>query len=321
MSLDPRDLDTLRHATRATPERVDAVVEGVDATIPSAAQVTRALAHLPPVPEGAAARVKGAVLARDPRPMPSGGGLGAWIGGGAAALLTLGGLVAALGLGSGPEALRGPVDPGAIELVIAADGTGTLSGSTDRPEITWEAGTLTLAGPALITTREAHVASTGPATLTRDVAGTRITGPAQVTCRAPDVAAPRSDGDTLACPPVSAAGRLALARSRDDAGAPPAEVLALLDDGLAVASSPVVTAELRAARIATLADLGRDRDLLEAARQHLRDPEAPRAREVAHRAAATALAAGDCDAARPFLQALPDDPQARAALDACATRD
>lgn len=322
MTVDPNDLETFRRTTRASDEGIARVRQGVDRAVPSGDAVGSVLReHLPAASPAAVGRVKSAVLAANPRPVPPGSILARRVGLGAVATAVIGATVAGLLLAwpTGPVPLDAPltnaiVDAGSLQI-RALDGRGHLGGTSDEPAVDWDAGSVTLEGTGVIRTREAVVTLVDQAiTLERSVEGTRVDGAAEVTCLAPDAV------DAAACPPVSAAGRLALAEAREQAGDRPERILEIVDGGLALPDDGLAHAELRAAKVAVLHELGSHARLLAEARRVVDDNESTRVDEVARRAASVALAAADCDAARPFLTHLaPRDPEAATALTRCET--
>lgn len=322
MTVDPNDVETFRRATRASDEGVARVRSGVDGAVPTGEAVGSVLrAHLPAASPAAVGRVKRAVLAANPRPVGSGTLLARRLGVGAAAAAVVGLVVSGLFLAwpTGPVPLDTPlsdavVDAGTLQL-RDLDGRGHLGGTSEAPTVAWDVGTLTVAGVGVVRTREAVVTLAGPPiTLERSVEGTRVQGDARVSCLAPD-AVPGHD-----CPPVSAAGRLALAAAREQAGDSPGRVLEIVDGGLALPDDGLAHAELRAARVAALHALGARGRLYAEARRVVEDNEGTRVDEVARRAASVALSTGDCDTARPFLEHLaPRDTEAAGALTRCET--
>jgi ferric-dicitrate binding protein FerR (iron transport regulator) len=193
----------------------------------------------------------------------------------AAALLAIG---AVRTLRPAPEAPPMPLDAelaspdGWTELAASGDvalrfaGHGHLSGTAAAPRIAWSAGTLGVEvtpdhGIDLrVETREGVVRVVGTGfTVGRDALGTTVAvshGRVEVDCIGADAVFLLA-GETATCGPTSAAGRLAKARALRDRGAADADVLAAVDDGLALDPPAPVASELRFLALEVLASAGR----------------------------------------------------------------
>lgn len=192
-------------------------------------------------------------------------------------------------------------------------GQGVAGGTERAPVIRWEQGEISLSVPhgqglALrVQTPEAEILDLGTRfTVSRDARGTFVSvdeGRVSVTCL---------DGTArflvaeqrLACP-RSAAAALALARDRQKERASPAEILEMLQRGLARTDADgAVRDELRYLEVETLDALGRAHEAREAAEAALAAGDSPRWRALAATAARVAVAEGDCAAALPLLRRL-----------------
>lgn len=297
------------------------------------------LSNLPGPPPGAELRVRHAVRTSLATP---GRRWWLWAGGGLATLAAAG--FAWVALQSPP-----PVPPAPLartlesadgwtsealmnEVSLSFSGNGAVSGTTESPRIDWERGTVNVEvqpnrGIHLtVETREAEVRVVGTGfSVSRDALGTRVEvlhGKVAVTCTTGE-SVTLEGGAGHTCLPSSPAALLGRARAQDAAGADPAEVLATLERGLALASPGPVQDELRVRRIEALVAAGRVDHALTAAREYLDAGAALRRTEVRRIAANLGYRAGGCAAARADLVALggaPDaTPEDRARLSACAT--
>ena len=100
-----RELDQFGDLTRARRSRVDAVRRRIDQAVPTGSAVAGALVRIPTPGEDAVARVKAAVIAKNPRPV-SGPAWGPMLGAALALLLVAGGGVP-VGRGSEDRGLVG----------------------------------------------------------------------------------------------------------------------------------------------------------------------------------------------------------------------
>lgn len=284
------------------------------------ARARRLLAGLPPAAPGAVARVRARVQA-EARPRPSAGRL--------VAVATITSLAAGLGLfltgralepapkppvavAAALETTGGWVVHGAVPNVsLSYQGTGAIEGTSDAPRIRWETGTLNVdvtSGRGIqlaVETREAVVRVVGTGfTVDRDALGTRVDvrhGRVEVDC-GEELTRVLDAGDTVTCLPRSAAGLLGRARALQAEGAAPAAVLEAIERGLALADGPAaVRDELTASRIRVLFDLGRNAEVLDAARSYLGSGAATRKGDVETLAANAAIALGGCATAAPWL--------------------
>jgi ferric-dicitrate binding protein FerR (iron transport regulator) len=183
--------------------------------------------------------------------------------------------------GSGPVALTG-------DVTLDVDGSGRVEGTAGSPRIRWDEGVVRVSvrpdrGIALsVSTREGLVEVVGTGfDVRRDALGTTVAvdhGRVRVTCVD---AHPReiTAGETLVCPPISAAGRLARVRAIQQGGASPDELVAEIDAGLALHGPAAVLQELRALRFDVLVLAGRRAEAREAAAAYLREG-GPRAASI-----------------------------------------
>ena len=298
-----RELDQFGDLTRARRSRVDAVRRRIDQAVPTGSAVAGALVRIPTPGEDAVARVKAAVIAKNPRPV-SGPAWGPMLGAALALLLVAGGggaawwATASGALAPAPEAAPTIVEHGGGALVGAAD---------------------------VVRTREAIVHGvTEDDHVVRGVEGTIVTGAAasRTTCLGPFSV---HEADRTVCSPVSGAGLLALAEARREEGAAAEDVLGwlqraslLVGDG-ASGEDAAVVAEVQAARVVTLHEAGETDAALTLAQQFQASGWTERADEVARVGAAIALTREDCPTAVPFLVTLaPDAFDAALALASCS---
>lgn len=192
---------------------------------------------------------------------------------------------------------------------LSFQGEGQVVGTPQNPHVLWERGTLHVEvtpeqGIHLtVQTREAQVEVVGTGfTVQRTASGTAVDvrhGKVRVYC-GEDTPVLLEAGQSVLCGPVSAAGRLARARRLEQSGAPPAEILQAVSQGLQGdgARGPV-RAELLTTRIRALARAG--------------EREAARAAATAYLASGEALRRDEIDA---LLQQLSPDTAPSAAPDA-----
>ena len=302
--LDPlRELRQLRDLTRARPRSVDSVRQRINQAVPTGSAVAGALVRIPTPGADAAARVKAAVIAANPRPAST----TPWgpIAGAALALLLVGG-------GGAWWTLAGP-----------APGIGTQGGGTEAPSVVEHGGGVLAATEAdVVRTREAVIHGVTEADrIERGVQGTTVTGgaAARTSCLGPFVT--REPGRTV-CSPVSAAGLLAVAESRREHGAAPEDVLSWLSRAATLHDDATVMAEVQAATVVTLHEAGQVDAALELASAYQQGGRTERGDEVARVGAAIALGREDCPTAVPFLKQLaPTAFDAAVALATCSEAD
>lgn len=252
-----------------------------------------------------------------------GPGRGWWIGGGALALLL--GALAWWGSALSPSppvppqplALSSPEAVSSVALAEGVDadlrGEGEAVAAGGRLTVRWQVGQLTLRAPDAhqtieVITGEGRLSTEhGTLFVERSALGSRFevrAGAGMLRCEgAPAVSIEAGAGDL--CLPTTAAGWRARALALSKAGASPTEVLDALDAGLArVEAADPLQAELEAARVQPLLDLGRAQDALEAAERYLAGPPRPRTQALRRVAASIALRHGDCARALGHLQAL-----------------
>ncbi len=204
---------------------------------------------------------------------------------------------AAHGVPSAPRALDAVLDARGAPLDLAAGdgvalryaGYGRLSGTEGAPRIDWSTGTLDVEvepGRGLdvrVQTREARVRVVGTGfTVARDATGTAVSvshGRVEVVC-GEEPAVYLSKGEERTCLPVSAAGRLARARTLRDRGVAPAVVLDEARAALAAGSDDVVAGELRFLELELLVDLGRAEEARAVGATLLAGPDATRDAEI-----------------------------------------
>jgi ferric-dicitrate binding protein FerR (iron transport regulator) len=183
-------------------------------------------------------------------------------------------------------------------LALRMDGRGTVGGTTRRPEIQLDSGSVVVevepdAGlDVAVRTREAEVRVVGTGfTVARDVYGTAVKvrhGRVIVRCDDRDTAEV-TDGGSRLCLPRSAGGMLGRARALEDAAAPASEVLAAAERGLAFGDGPApLLDELESTRIRALYAAGRRVEAIEAGERYLARPDGLRRDEVARLVAAGA---------------------------------
>lgn len=207
-----------------------------------------------------------------------------------------------------PDAPAVATAPGGIALTYQG------SGRLGRSVVTWDAGTLHVEVPAgkglafAVRTREgeARVVGTG-FTVTRGELGTEVDvqhGGVAVTC-AGEPERTVGPGERHTCAPVSAPGLLARARALVHRDAPPDQVLATIDRGLALAAPDDAAArELRYLRAEVSYQAGRSADARTDLDAYLAAGPGPRDPDALRLAAALAVEAGDCATARAPLEAL-----------------
>ncbi len=216
-----------------------------------------------------------------------------------------------------------------VALAMDYQGSGLVEGTARKPVIGWEQGLLVLdVDPEehialTVNTQEARVRVKGTVlSVRRDPLGTRVAvdrGLVGLTCAGGeeiDLAA----GEEGLCLPVSAGGLLGRARYQLDSGAPPDQVMATIEQGLALpgAAGPR-GGELRVLRLQLLVATGEAERALAEARDYLAGDPPLRRAEVAELALNLAVAAGDCGDAPALLEVLgPDaDEQQREAARRC----
>lgn len=196
-----------------------------------------------------------------------------------------------------PRHLQGRLDAEArVEAVITSSvqlgyvGHGELGGTTEAVRIFWEVGTLEVevapgAGVQLeVETSEGRVAVLGTRfSVTRGPLGTEVAverGAVRVACGQEASQALVEPGRAL-CLPLRPAGMLGRARALQASGAPPEDVLAAIDRGLALAApgSPAL-GELVALRLDVLVSTGRYAEARAAAEAYLRSGDLTRRDEV-----------------------------------------
>ncbi|MDP2306550.1 MAG: hypothetical protein Q8P18_11055 [Pseudomonadota bacterium] len=196
-------------------------------------------------------------------------------------------------------------------VALSFDGTGTVEGQSDAPQIKWDSGLINVEVTPerdvrlALFTREAEVRVVGTGfTVLRDSLGTRIDvrhGRVEVDC-GEDATVALEAGDGLLCLPQSAAGLLGRARALQAAGAPSADALAALDRGLAIVGpQAAVRDELVVRRIRALFDLSRHGEVIDAARAYTASGGGGRQSDVEKIAAASASVLGGCAVAAPWL--------------------
>ncbi len=302
-------------------------------------QARALLARLPGPPPGAELRVRHAVRTTLATPGPRW-----WLWAGGVALTASAAAAAWVTLQAPPPAPPAPLaqtlqsaggwtsESLLNEVSLSFSGNGAVKGTTVKPEISWERGTVNVEvqpnrGIDLtVTTREADVRVVGTGfSVTRDALGTRVAvlhGKVAVTCTSGE-SVTLEGGASHVCLPNSPAALLGRARAQEAAGAPAADVLATLERGLALTSPGPVQDELRVRRIEVLVQVGKGPEALEAARAYLDGGAALRRVEVRRMAANLAYSAGGCAAARNDLIALGGatdaTPEDRARLTACTS--
>ena len=297
------------------------------------------LANLPSVPPGADLRVRHAVRTSQATPgtrwaLWTGGGLvvvsaaaAAWI------VLQPAPPVAPVALAQTLESGDGWTSESLLqEVSLSFSGTGTVEGTSQRPQIKWERGTVNVEvqpnrGIDLtVATREAEVRVVGTGfSVARDALGTRVEvlhGKVAVTCTSGE-SVTLEGGASHTCLPASPAALLGRARALDAGGAAPAEVLATLERGLALTSPGPVQDELRVRRIEVLVRTGNRSDALRAAHDYLEGGASLRRTEVRRIAANLGYTQGGCRGAGSDLRALVTEadatPEDHARLAACTS--
>lgn len=168
------------------------------------------------------------------------------------------------------DAVLDAAEPRALAAADGVDlrysGFGRLSGTPTAPRIEWSSGEIGVevaSGRGLdvrVQTREARVRVVGTGfTVARDATGTAVAvshGRVEVVC-GDEPAVYLGAGESRTCMPVSAAGRLARARTLREQGAPAEAVLAEAREAHAKGPDAVVAGELRFLELELLVDLGR----------------------------------------------------------------
>lgn len=168
------------------------------------------------------------------------------------------------------DAVLDAAEPRALAAADGVDlrytGFGRLSGTATAPRIEWSSGEIGVEvapGRGLdvrVQTREARVRVVGTGfTVARDATGTAVAvshGRVEVVC-GEEPAVYLGAGESRTCLPVSAAGRLARARTLREQGVPAETVLAEARAAHATGPDAVVAGELRFLELELLVDLGR----------------------------------------------------------------
>ncbi|HND29130.1 MAG TPA: FecR domain-containing protein [Myxococcota bacterium] len=211
------------------------------------------------------------------------------------------------------EAGRTEVVDGKVALVW--NGRGSLGGTRGSPLVNWDRGLVEVEvepnqGIHLsVQTREATVKVVGTGfEVRRDMQGTSVLvrhGKVEVTCADGGPSVLLGAGQQRLCAPTTAVGMLARARARQGAGAPAAELLPLVEQGLTAADrSEVVEGELNVMKVQLLQELDRKVEALQTAEAYLQNPAAPRLVEMHRVAAALGMVTSGCDAAKAHLRVL-----------------
>lgn len=206
-------------------------------------------------------------------------------------------------------------------LMLEHDGRGTFAHRGDRLTIDWEYGHLAVSAVpdriVEVRTPEGRVeAKKSALSVDRDALGTRFHGFATVTCAG---SPPSEVYGEATCLPVTLAGWLNRVRALAERGAPPADLVAEVDQALALNGQGPERGELWALRTNALLARGQSADALQSAESALQAGVDPARALSLHRTAARiALVLGDCARALPHLDALPDlDAQEAAHRDRC----
>lgn len=210
-------------------------------------------------------------------------------------------------LGAAPSAALGQ------NVVVAAAGEGSVEGTEEAMVLSWRRGLLSVEvepnqGVSLdVATEEGrvHVVGTG-FDVDRGPLGTTVTvrhGRVRVDC----VRGGESflgAGESRVCLPTTPAGALRRILAVQGSASPDA-LLGEVDAALALPAPPgAIAAELLALRAETLVAAGRPAEAASAAETALSQETVTRAEELHRLAAELRLAAGQCDAARPHVEAL-----------------
>jgi FecR protein len=217
-----------------------------------------------------------------------------------------------------PTPLEG--EEGRVEAVdgkvsLVWTGRGSLGGTRAAPVVNWERGLVEVEvepnqGIHLsVQTREATVKVVGTGfEVRRDMQGTSVLvrhGKVEVTCSDGGPSVLLGAGQQRLCAPTTAVGMLARARARQSAGTPAAELLPLVEQGLAATDrSEVVEGELNVMKVQLLQELDRKAEALQIAEAYLQNPAAPRLVEMHRVAAALGMATSGCDVAKVHLRIL-----------------
>lgn len=236
-------------------------------------------------------------------------------------------------------ALRDP--PRTVELRTAAvdwsgdvhldvDGHGVATGTRRDVAVAWESGTVRVEVEAhagnrvAVETEEARIEVTGTVfSVRRDALGVTTTverGSVAVRCADGWAGALRPEDGPRTCWPVRPAALLGRADALLAAGAPPDEVLATVDRGLAVAEAgSAAEGELLARRVRAGTEANRVGDVLADADRYLASADRGRRVEVLRAASRLAYRERGCAAALPYLAPLEAEGSAedRVVLAAC----
>ncbi len=196
-------------------------------------------------------------------------------------------------------------------VALSYRGVGDVDGTNKAPRIDWQRGTLNVEvtpGRGLdvrISTREAEVRVVGTGfTVDRTALGTRVdVRHGLVETRCGDSAIKMlGEGDSIVCPPRSAAGLLGRAQALREGGAAADDVLASITNGVALSTpDDPFTDELLALQVRVLADAGRSAEALAVAERLIVSGGGARRGEVLSIAGELAAAAGGCATAAPWL--------------------
>lgn len=221
------------------------------------------------------------------------------------------------------------------QVDLAFLGEGTLGGTSVAPRIDWRAGTLRVEvepdrGVKLsVQTREAIVRVIGTGfSVDRGALGTTVAvthGRVSVDCTGgPSVFL--GAGETRVCLPTTPAALLGRARALSATAAPPEDVLATVEAGLAAGPDDPVREELEVAWIDSLGALGRWDEAYDVANLALAHGATARHEDLLHLRARSAAASRGCSAATSDLIALFHDgkaspPELVSLADCVATSD
>ncbi|MSQ01803.1 MAG: hypothetical protein EXR71_07910 [Myxococcales bacterium] len=298
----------------------DDLTPGAEARLDQAAVAL--LSDLPDAAPGAATRVArrlarsvaaGQPQARSPRYAYVGGGLlGAALA--AAALFAVPAPVATPPAGEGTLQSEDRWAARAFDgVALSYRGVGDVDGTDKAPRIDWQRGTLNVEVTpdrgldVRISTREAEVRVVGTGfTVDRTALGTRVdVRHGLVETRCGDSAVKMlGEGDSVVCPPRSAAGLLGRAQALRESGSPPDDVVSAINSGLVLsAAGDPVADELLALQVRVLADAGRPADALAAAERLIASGGGARRGEVLSISGQLAALGGGCATAAPWLAA------------------
>lgn len=196
-------------------------------------------------------------------------------------------------------------------VALSYRGVGDVDGTDKAPRIEWQRGTLNVEvtpGRGLdvrISTREAEVRVVGTGfTVDRTALGTRVDvrhGLVETRCGDSTIKM-LGEGDSIVCPPRSAAGLLGRAQALRDRGGAVDDVLASIASGVALSTpDDPFTDELLALQVRVLADAGRSAEALAVAERLIVSGGGARRGEVFSLAAELASSAGGCATAAPWL--------------------